>query len=279
MKIITKLVCVIAFSAMMLAACTKQENKIYFEQGTAPVLTSTSIPSVLLLTKAAKDLPALTFFWTNPNYSFTTGVSSQDVSYTIEIDTSGSNFVNPDMGQISVPKDLSAVLTVGELNTKLLSMNLQPGSNYNLKVRLKSTLNSALALYSNIITLSVTPFLDAAVTPPGTAPLYADGKLFLVGSATNGGWNNPVPVPKQEFTKIDATHYTITVSLVGGQEFLMLPKNGDWGAKYGNACGANSCNLATGDIFKAGGDNIKGPANAGIYTINVNFVSGKFTIN
>ena len=139
--------------------------------------------------------------------------------------------------------------------------------------------NSSVPLYSNVIAIAVTPYLDAAVTPPGTPPLFADGKLFLVGSATAGGWDNPVPVPTQEFTKIDATHYTITVALGGAQEYLMLPVNGDWSAKYGNACGSNSCNSATGDFFKAGGDNIKGPASGGTYTITVNFVTGKFTVN
>lgn len=33
---------------------------------------------------------AFSLNWTNPEYKFTTGVSSQDVSYTIEMDTAGA---------------------------------------------------------------------------------------------------------------------------------------------------------------------------------------------
>ena len=265
--------------SFVFTGCKKQISEIQYKGGTAPVLSASSTaPQVLNI--ANKNIAAITFSWTNPNYRFSTGISSQDVAYTIQIDTVGSDFVNPNLSETSVSKDLSTTFTVGDLNKKLLSMNLQPGVPYNLQIRVKSALNnSSVAMYSNVIPITVTSYLDAAVAPPGTAPLYADGKLYLVGSATAGGWDNPVPVPTQEFTKIDATHYTITVALSGGQEYLMLPVNGDWSAKYGNACGSNSCNSASGDTFKAGGDNIKGPASAGTYTITVNFVSGKFTIN
>ncbi|MES2847623.1 MAG: SusE domain-containing protein [Bacteroidota bacterium] len=280
MKNIMKLLFAIPLSTVMFVACKKQENKIFYEGGTAPALTSTDISQPMVLDIRTKDEQAVKFLWTNPDYRFSTGVSSQDVIYTLQIDTAGSDFVNPNLGEIAVSKDLSLPLTQGDLNKKLLSMNLNPGTTYNLKARVKSALiSSSVPLYSNVINFTVTPYLDAAVNPPGTAPLYADGKLYLVGSATAGGWNNPVPVPTQEFTRIDATHYTLTVSLIGGQEYLLLPVNGDWGSKYGAACGANSCNVATGDSFKAAGDNIKGPSASGTYTITVNFVSGKFAIN
>lgn len=280
MKNILKLLFSIMLPVLLIVSCKKAENLEYYQGGTAPVLTSTDISAPLVLDPAKKDAQAVKFSWTNPNYRFTTGISSQDVGYTLQIDTAGSDFVNPNLGEISFSKDLSAPLTVEALNKKLLSMNLNPGFSYNLKVRIKSALNNtSVPLYSNVIEFTATPYLDAAVTPPGTASLgYSDGKLFLVGSATAGDWSNPVPVPTQEFTKIDATHYEITVPLIGGKEYLMLPVNGDWGSKYGNKCGSDGCNSATGDDFAAAGNNIKGPANSGTYTIKVNFVSGKFTV-
>ncbi|WP_158249119.1 hypothetical protein, partial [Pseudomonas sp. GW460-R15] len=82
-------------------------------------------------------------------------------------------------------------------------------------------------LYSSILTFNVTPY-----NPPPKVALPSTGQLFLVGSATAGGWNNPVPVPSQQFTQVSTTLYTITVPLTGGQKFLFLPKNGDWGHKY-----------------------------------------------
>ena len=277
MKNIIKLIFAIVFTGVLFAACKKDENKVYYQGGTDPVLSASST-SALVLNSANKDNPAVTFSWTNPNYQFNTGVSSQDVIYTLQIDTAGSNF--KDVSETTISKDLSVALTVGELNKKILALNVTPGGVSNIEIRIKSTLfNSTLPLYSNVIRLTVTSYLDFAITPPGTAPLFADGKLFLVGSATAGGWNNPVPLPTQQFTRLDATHYKITAPLLGGQEYLMLPVNGDWGVKYGNSCGANSCNNAGGDSFKIGGDNMKGPSSAGTYTITVNFVTGKFTVN
>lgn len=277
MKNIIKLIFGIVLTGILFTACKKDENKVYYQGGTDPVLSASST-AALVLTSTNKDNPAVTFSWTNPNYQFNTGVSSQDVIYTLQIDTVGSNF--KDVSETTISKDLSVALTVGELNKKILALNVIPGGVSNIEIRIKSNLiNSTLPLYSNVIKLTVTSYLDFAITPPGTAPLFADGKLFLVGSATAGGWNNPVPLPTQQFTRLDATHYKITVPLLGGQEYLMLPVNGDWGTKYGNSCGANSCNSAGGDNFKMGGDNIKGPSSAGTYTITVNFVTGKFTVN
>ena len=41
--------------------------------------------------------------------------------------------------------------------------------------------------------------------------------LFLVGDATQGGWSNPVPVPSQQFTRINSSVFEITTQLNGGK--------------------------------------------------------------
>ncbi len=278
MKNILKKTFFFSLLAATLASCKKDENKNYFEGGTAPAL-SVSSTSYLFLDSTKKNTIALTFNWTNPNYQFNTGISSQDVSYVLQIDTTGANFTNPNIQETSISKDLAISFTIKELNSSLNKILLAADKPHNMEFRVKSTINGSVPLFSNIIKIVITPYLDAVVAPPGTPSLgYVDGVLYLVGSATNGGWNNPVPVPTQQFTKTDATNYTITVALVGGQEYLMLPKNGDWGKKYGNACGPNSCNNDAGDSFKAEGNNFKGPAVSGTYKISVNFISGKFTV-
>lgn len=266
----------------LFGSCKKVENQVTFDGGTAPTLISNNTAPIVLL-NSNKDNPAITFNWTNPNYKFNTGNSSQDVTYTLQIDTVGSNFKNPKMSESVISKNLSATLTVGDLNKKLLSMDLPSGVTRNYSIRVKSSLqNNSVPLFSNALNFTATTYLDAAVTPPGTAPTFSDGNLFLVGSATQGGWNNPVPVPTQKFTKIDATHYELTVTMNGGQEYLMLPVNGDWGSKYGVMCSlnqGNSCNASASSLdIKQQGDNIKGPAGGGTYTIKVNFITGKVTV-
>ena len=66
---------------------------------------------------------------------------------------------------------------------------------------------------SNAVALRVTPY----VVPPKVMP-PTSRMLFLVGSATAGGWNNPVPVPSQQFTRVDSVTYEGTFYLKGGQQ-------------------------------------------------------------
>src|SRR5215213_900591 len=108
---------ILLFSSLVFSilSCKKEENKIYLESGTPPVLTaSVTGPLVLLPANAANS--AIRFSWTNPNYRLTTGVSSHDVTYTLQVDTTGAGFKNPRIQEVSIAKDLSKDFTVKELN-------------------------------------------------------------------------------------------------------------------------------------------------------------------
>ena len=111
----------------------------------------------------------------------------------------------------------------------------------------------------------------AAVAPP------TSGTLFIVGDATQGGWNNPVPVPSQQFTQIDSLTYLGTFALNGGGQFLLLPVNGQWD-KYAVA-NASADGLKSGGTFGFNlSDNFPGPDSTGNYQIKVDFLRGKFTV-
>lgn len=105
----------------------------------------------------------------------------------------------------------------------------------------------------------------------------ASGKLFIVGGATAGGWNNPVPAPSQEFSRIDETTFGGIFQLTAGQSYLLLPVNGSWAAKYG-ANGSNNSNNPAGDDFKAEGGDMMAPAATGWYKMTVDFQTGKFSV-
>ena len=110
--------------------------------------------------------------------------------------------------------------------------------------------------------------------------------LFIVGDASPGGWNNPVPVPSQQLTRVNSSVWEITIPLVGGKQYLLLPVNGDWSNKY--AVPNNSvAGLAAGGEFGYNlNDNFPGPSTSGTYKITVNFAaptsvanrSGRFTV-
>jgi hypothetical protein len=275
MKNISKITFLFLTIALVLGACKKDEYKDYYEGGTAPVLAS-SVSGSIPLTYATASSEAIKLSWTNPNYQFTTGTSSQNVNYVLEIDTTGANFTNPNKQSVSISQDLSLSILQSQLNDYLLNqLQLQVAVPHNIEMRVKSTLaNGSVALISNVLKFTVTPY----VIPPKVA-VPTSGKLFLVGSATAGGWNNPVPVPSQQFTQVSPTVYTLTVTLTGGQEYLFIPVNGDWSHKY-------ACNKTTlppngdsgGDFGYDWNDNFPAPAASGTYKITVDFQRGKFTV-
>lgn len=280
MKQITKIFLSATMLLMALVGCKKEENKIYFEGGTAPVLSANQTTTIAL-SFANKDLEAVKFSWTNPNYKFSTGLSSQDVFYKLEIDTTNAagtlnpNFTYTGKQTIAVSKDLSVAITQGQLNDYLLNqLVLTPSVPHYLQIRVIANLvNNSATLVSNVLRLTVTPYaIPPKVDPPTT------GNLYIVGNATPGGWNNPVPVPSQQFTKVSNTLFQInSLAITGGNSYLLLPLNGDWGTKYGGI-GANNTNIPDGDDFRIGGGDLLAPAASGNYKIVVDFQRGKFTL-
>jgi starch-binding outer membrane protein SusE/F len=253
---------------LILAACTKMTNPNY-SNGTAPVLTAsvkTVAPSV---GDSSKNV--ITFSWTNPKYA----TDSANEKYTIEIDSSGRNFSRAI--SFVVAGATADSFTAKQINTIALGFGFPYNKANNMDVRLMSSYaNNNEQLMSNTITLSVTPY----VTPPNVQP-PASKQLFLVGSATGGMWANPVPVPSQQFERVDSVDYAGVFNLSGGNQYLLLPVNGDWTNKYAVA---NGNVPATGGTFGYNGGNgafntnFNGPASAGWYEIWVNFQAGTYTV-
>ncbi len=117
--------------------------------------------------------------------------------------------------------------------------------------------------------------------PPKVA-LPTSGKLFLVGDASDGGWSNPVPVPTQEFTRIDETTFGGIFHITGGGSYLILPVNGSWDAKYAVADNSIPALSAGGSFgFNVNGShnqNFPGPSTDGWYKIMLDFQKGTFTV-
>lgn len=261
--------------AVGLFSCEKDENQVVFEGGTAPALTASS--TTLPLSFANKDLPAITFNWSNPNYKFSTGLSSQDVSYLMEIDTAGSNFSNPNKQSITIANDLARTFTQDQFNNFLTNqLQLPVGVAKDIEIRITASLgNNVGALVSNVLRFTVTPFsTPPVVNPPST------NKLFITGSATPASWQCGCGEPElasQQFTQLSPTLYTLTINLTAGGSYLLLPQYGSWSAKFGGTGGNNSNNVNGGD-FRADGSDLLAPPVGGLHKIDVDFQRGKFTV-
>jgi len=254
-------------AAFMASSCEKIEPlQLHNAAGNAFLTASTSTIAAVM---ADSSKTAISFSWTNPNYS----VDSTTVKYIVEIDSAGRNFSKA--SQKIMVGNRTASFTAKEINDIALGFGFAYNRQYNIEARVVSSMgNNNERKMSNAVALKVTPY----VVPPKVMP-PSSKMLFLVGSATAGGWNNPVPVPSQQFTRVDSVTYEGTFYLKGGQQYLCLPVNGDWSNKYSvkdnNAAGLNK----GGDFGFNLNDNFPGPDKTGTYKIRLDFQGGKFSIN
>lgn len=261
------------------ASCKKDENKIYYEGGTAPVLTA-SATTPIVLDSTFKNQLAMKFNWNNPDYRFTTGVSSQDVTYTLEVDTAGANFTNPKKQEVAIAKDLEVSYTVKELNAILSRLEVVENKPHDIEFRIKASLGSgSVPLYSNVIKRTITPYLDVVV------PLPPTNQLYITGDAMPSGWTeNPptaqkaTPVPAS-LTSSGYTSFTVTVNLTPGKYYKFLSTPGQWQPQYGGK-DANGGDIGynMGLPGQSDPDAIPTPAASGTYKITVNFRTGKYTV-
>jgi hypothetical protein len=263
--------------AIIFSACKKQESNIIYTGGTAPVLSSNLTDNdTLALVPSDSTNNLISLSWTNPNYTFSNGLNSQNVNYYIEFDTLGANFSSSTVQQVSVNASaLDSVLTVGGINSILGNqLSLSLGQPHNVQIRVKSFLGSnAAPLYSNVLNYVVVPYAPPPkLTPPST------GTLFIVGSAV-GSWDNPITqsVAAQQFTQVSPTEYKITIALVGGQEYKWIAQDGSWTEQWSVATTDDPAEIFGGP-FVSNGNNTLAPPTSGTYVIDVNFQTGLFTV-
>lgn len=250
---------------LALSACNKMTTNPYYASGTTPVLTVSS--ATIAPTPADSLNNAVVFSWTDPKYP-TPAPAGGDL-YTLQIDSAGHNFAAP---IIITGATLNDSLTAKQLNTMILGMGGAFGVTFTIEIRVISSYsNNNDQLASNTLTVQYTPYK----TPPKVVP--PTGPLYLVGSASQGGWTAPVPVPAQVFEEVDSVDYAGVFNLTAGGQFLVLPQNT---GSYNNKIATSDANeTGTGGTFGYNdANNFTGPAAAGWYTIWLNFQTATISI-
>lgn len=271
-KIFLNLITIISAASLLFVSCKKDETKIIFEGGTPPVLTANIQDSIPLpVTDSTSN--AVQFSWTNPNYQFSNGISSLNVNYYLQVDSSGANFQGSTMQTVALSSDLGTTFTVSSLNKLLANgLLLKTGSSHKIDVRVESFLGTgAEPLYSNTLSFKVMPFAP----PPKIVP-PSNGQLFIVGDATPGGWpplTNDESI--EQFTQVSNTLYKITIKLNGGKEYKLVAIPGQWTEQWSVK---DADTLPNGGDFVLNGANCIAPATSGTYDIVVDFQLGKFTV-
>ena len=251
---------------VLLASCDKVGSLPFYGKGTNPVLTPST--TTVAPTAADSNNTVLTLSWTYPNHATDSG----NIKYTVEIDSTGKNFANA--ATKVVMGKLSTSFLAKELNSILLGFGYAFNVAVDMDVRvISSYANNNERLPSNVVKIRMTPYRI-----PPKVPIPTTGKLYIVGDATAGGWNNPVPVPSQELARLDQTTWGGVFQLTGGKQYLLLPLNGDWSHKFSVANNTIAGLSAGGDFGFDLNDNFPGPATTGLYKIIVDFQAGKFTV-
>jgi hypothetical protein len=255
-----------AVAALGFAACTKLDPLPQYGLGVDPVAAASSTTIAPAPADSLKD--ALTVSWTDPKYA----TDTNNVKYLVQIDSTGRNFSRAVTREVQGRR--STTFTARELNNILLGYGFEFNKPYDMDLRVVSSYaNNNEKRNSNTIKIKATPYK----IPPRVA-LPVTGKLFLVGDASQGGWNNPVPVPTQEFTRVDETTWVGIFTMNGGKQYLVLPENGSWSTKYSVANNSLAGLSAGGDFNFNAPDNFPGPAANGQYKVTLDFQSGKFKV-
>lgn len=271
MKKLFRFILIFFSTTWVIFSCSKEEANVVYTPGTVPTLSSSVNRVNLVPNDSLRNV--IGFNWSDPNYQLDGAKTSHNVTYTLEIDSLGKNFAKPQ--RLTVTNNLTSSMIGRDFNRLLANLNIADSArNYSLAIRLKAALYlPSTELVSNTINLTVSPY---STKPKALYPV--PDNLYVVGDATQGGWNNPVPTPSQQFTKLDEFTFGGIFQLTGGNKYLFLPTNGDWGHKYAVANAGAAGMREGGNFIVDSGQDIPAPLATGTYKIIVDFVKGKYSV-
>lgn len=215
-------------------SCENDETKVVMSsQRQAPALT-TSNSAYLLNASTASD-STVTFSWSKANYGFQAAVR-----YTLQIAKTGTNFANPK--EVTVGSALQMKYTTADFNQMVIILGLKPNASGQLDLRVKATVADAVApLYSNVSTISVTPYLVVINYP----------SLWVAGDFQ--GWN-PATAPKISSRNANGI-YEGYVYIAGGTRQFKYTSQPDWnGTNYGWASSTTTGSDVAGTFSSSGGN-------------------------
>ena len=235
-------------------------------------LLTNSISDIVLVSKDADKNIAVTLNWDNKSWY---GIDTP-LTYTLQMDTNDGEFVSPQ--EIAIASGNNISLTHADLNAKAFALKLAPEVASKIKVRLKANLKyGAVPIYSNVSTLTVTPFSTLILKYPMPAELY------LQGDAVPSNWGTPV-TDIQKMSQIDDHRFGLIVALTGGKNFAVISSPSTWSDPAYVTLDANTIPQSTGNFEPRGsatnwgGAPIKSPAVSGVYQVILDFTTGTYTI-
>jgi hypothetical protein len=201
----------IGLAPLLLWSCKKEENKVILQDPQTQQLSVSATTLVLDPSMAANE--ALIFTWNALDFGYPSANT-----YTLEFDRAGGNFSTPAKTEnIGIERKKS--YTTGDLNKLLLLSGFPAGTASQVLVRVKSELTDVKnvpPVYSNVVTLTLTPYLVKVDYPV----LYVPGAYQ--------GWA-PDKAPKiAEFDNTKPKYYEGYVNFSNDNNEFKFTDSPDW---------------------------------------------------
>lgn len=199
----------LAFAGFM--SCEDEDNFRYLEESGEFAILTPSAGTSIVLDPNLQNNPSITLSWRAANFG-----SPTEVEYNVEFAKSGDEFANPVIAATTTGTNIT--WNVLEFNNAVVGAGLTPFSQEGLEIRVKATVGStgSLPVYSNVITILVTPFSTdlPQIAVPGN----------------HQGWNPPT-APRLASSAFGETDYEGYVWLDGGYKFVAPDASGafNWG--------------------------------------------------
>ncbi|MEM9929780.1 MAG: SusE domain-containing protein [Bacteroidota bacterium] len=245
-----------AFAAILLCftACEEQVFDPVLVLGNAASISAPADGTSIVIEEGTEGDEFATFTWSAADFGFAAGVS-----YSVEVDLAGNNFAEAE-AIVPAVNATQALVKNGEVNNFLIGRDVAGGTEQAMETRIKAVVGreeDGNVLYSDVVTLNVTPFEAERVYPglyvpgahqgwdPATAP-----QIYDISDPPNGIYDGYIffADASNEFKFTDAPNWD----------------NGNFGDNDGD-----------GNIDD-GGDNIVG-TDAGLYRLTVNINDKTYT--
>ncbi|UKT64090.1 SusE domain-containing protein [Pedobacter mucosus] len=200
-------------------SCKKDETRLVSDISPAGTLTASATALTLVQANGTKAALTLSF----PAASVTG--YAVPVSSTLQFDMKGNNFASAREFALSTT---SYSPTVNDFNTMLLALGAKIGTSAQIEVRLKSGASLNALTYSNVVTLTATPYLASAW-------------IFVPGNYQ--GWN---PATADSLVSLTSNGVYSGIIKFDGNAFKITPAK-KWDIAYGDA-GSGKISTSGGDI-------------------------------
>lgn len=251
MKSIFKIASLLLAASVVLWSCEKDETKTVLTAGSATALTSTQ--TTIVLTQPTAAATATILAWAKADYGYDAAIT-----YTIQFSKGGTNFSSPaTTTEVAVGTATSKTFTVAELNAKMQEI-IADGAATAVDVRIKATVGaSAPVIYSNVIALTVTSYLDI-VTYTYPAAMNIAGNYQ--------GWDPPTAPQIVNTRNGGAPSYEGYIIFNNPSPEFKIVKGNNWGAGDFGSGGPGVLTNGGGNVSLPSG----GPGITGLYRLRVN---------